>query len=111
MFLSVLVENSTHSFVIRTALLERRLRAQGDPLDEIGLNLNPDDEVQQSVTEIELDLTEDSIPLLTMTAPNVTSSPEALLASTTSGTIPKLTQAELYEPKPFIIQVPLAARL
>ncbi|KAG0160806.1 hypothetical protein PDIDSM_8336 [Penicillium digitatum] len=95
MFLSVLVENSTHSFVIRTALLERRLRAQGDPLDEIGLNLNPDDEVQQSVTEIELDLTEDSIPLLTMTAPNVTSSPEALLASTTSGTIPKLTQAEL----------------
>ncbi|KAK4867167.1 hypothetical protein LT330_000677 [Penicillium expansum] len=30
-----------------------------------------------------------------MMAPNITSSPDALLAGTTSGTIPKLTQAEL----------------
>lgn len=80
----------------RTAVLERLLRAQDDPLAEIGLDLNREDEGQPGVAEIDLDLPEDTFSFLSMMTPDITSSPDALLVGTTSGTIPKLTQAELY---------------
>ncbi|KAJ5548838.1 fungal-specific transcription factor domain-containing protein [Penicillium frequentans] len=79
----------------RIAVLERLLRAQDDPLAEMGLDLNKEDEEQPGVADIDLDLPEDTFSFLSMMTPNITSSPDALLAGTTSGPIPKLTQAEL----------------
>ncbi|KAJ5893423.1 fungal-specific transcription factor domain-containing protein [Penicillium taxi] len=81
--------------VTYTAVLETRLRTQDSPLADIGLDLNRSDGEQPEVAEIQLDLSEDTFSFLSMMSPNNTSSPEALLAGTTSGAVPKLTQAEL----------------
>lgn len=94
------------TYVNNLAVLESRLRVRDDDSGEIASDLNGDDnegEQQLAMDEGDIDLPKDSFAIFPEIAPNIMQFPDEFRAGTTSGTISKLTRADLYDPKHLLV--------